>query len=243
MGTLVDTQLSTQQFGQLRARMEAMFSEPAVIVITSACSRDGKTLTAVGLSRSLANAGHRVVMIDASVDAPFLPQIHRPPLLAGRIELANLSLYAKPVAGQRFKGISLADERLESGVSLDQIRTAVFDMRAHFDFVIVDTAPLLDSDLAVLFSTIADGILLTLRLGRTPTGADTQVVKTLGRLGANVLGALTVTPSVIRDFSAQRERGIPTVRYPARHTTSQHALDPETPALEYIDTPRSNVGS
>jgi receptor protein-tyrosine kinase len=232
---------SAQQFGQLRARIEAAFSEPVLLVVTSALYGDGKTATAFGLAESLAQADHRVLLVDASVASPTLPRIHRVTNLGGHLDVAKLSRFATPVAGQHFSGISLADERLEAGMSMDKVKAAAFDLRSHFDYVIVDTSPLLRSDLAVLFSTIADGALLTLRLGRLPAAADEETIKTLTRVGANMLGLLTVRPSLIRSFAAKRHEVFETLRVPARPFTSRHTIEPDSP--REIVEPRSNAVS
>jgi Mrp family chromosome partitioning ATPase len=227
--------IDTQQFGQLRARLQATFSEPALIVITSATRGDGKTATAYGLAESLADANLRVLLVDANPDAPVLPRYHTPPG-PGQPDFARLSRYAKPVANQRFLGISLADDRLEMGTSMDQIRAAAVDMRAHFDFVIIDTAPLLNSDLAVLFAAISEGTFLALRLGRLPSEADAVTVKTLSHVGASALGVLTVTPSMIKKFANWRAEVSKTYIVPARHVTTRHTIEPD-PVRDIVESP------
>jgi hypothetical protein len=100
-------------------------------------------------------------------------------------------------------------------------------MRTHFDFVIVDASPLLKSDLAVLFSTLADGTLLTLRFGRLPSPADARTMSTLNRIGANVAGVLTVAPAMIKSFGPGLQEAVPALRLPDRHVTSHHTVAPE----------------
>ncbi len=232
---------SAQQFGQLRARIEATFSEPVIIVVTSAQRGDGKTATAFGLAGSLAQADHRVLLVDANADSPTLPRTHRIANLGGHPDISKLSFSSTPVAGQRFEGASLADDRIESVTSMENIRSAAFDLRTRFDFVIVDTCQLPKSDLAVFFATVADATLLTLRLGRLPSAADEETIKMLTRVGASVLGVLTVRQSLIRDFKAKRQEVVQTIRVPARPFTSRHTLEPDKsrPVVE----PRSNVVS
>jgi Mrp family chromosome partitioning ATPase len=216
----------TGQFGQLRARIEATFATPAMLVVSSAARGDGKTLTAFGLADALAQAYHRVLLVDTNVDAPTLARIHHVPV-GPNVHPSDVSRCALPVAAQRFDGISLADGRFEVGMSMDAVRAAVADMRHNFDYIVVDTSPLIRSDLAVLFATIADGTLLTLRMGRLPSPADEATVMTLKRVGATVLGVLTLTPELIKNFDRKREEVVPTVRVPARHVTSHHAIAPE----------------
>ncbi len=215
-----------QQFGQLRARIEATFSEPTMIVITSGSRGDGKSATAFGLAQSLAEADHRVLFIDANVEAPLLSFV-RGQLMPSSFKTAQLSTYVIGIPGQRFKGISFADERFEAGLSMERVKAAVAHFRSSFDYIIVDTAPLVRSNLAVLFSTIADGTMLTVRLGRLGTAADDETMKTLSRVDASVIGALTVTSTLINSF---RERWTTTGKnslLPIRHVTSRHTIDPE----------------
>ncbi len=226
-----------QQFGQLRARLEATFSDPTMIVVTSASRGDGKSVTAFGLAAALAESDHRVLLVDANVNAPTLPRAQHRPVPVTRLEIARVSSYASPVAGQQFSGLSFADERLEAGVSMETVKAAARDMKCHFDFTIVDMGTLIHSNLAVLFSTIAEGTMLTLRLGRLPTTADDETIKTLTRAGATILGALTVTPKMIKEF---RERLVTVERntmLPVRHVTSKHTIEPAREIIE--PAPRS----
>ncbi len=213
------------QFGQLRARIEATFPTPALLVITSAARGDGKTVTAFGLAESLAVAHHRVLLVDTNSAAPSLARIHQP--AAANLNFPDIGRSAVSVAAQHFAGLSLADERFEASMSIESIKTAVANMRTHFDFVIVDTSPLLKSDLAVLFSTLADGTLLTLRFGRLPSPADTRTMSTLNRVGANVAGVLTVTPTMIKSFGPGLHEAVPALRVPGRHVTSHHTVAPD----------------
>jgi hypothetical protein len=121
---------------------------------------------------------------------------------------------------------------------MDKIKAAAADMKCHFDFTIVDVSTVMQSNLAVLFSTVADGTLLTLRLGRLATTADDESIKTLTRAGATILGALTVTPKMIKGF---RERLVTVERgtmLPVRHMTSKHTI--EAPREIADPAPRSS---
>jgi Mrp family chromosome partitioning ATPase len=52
----------------LRARVEAGVGKPAVILVTSACTGDGKSLTAYSLAASLAKCNHRVALVSPSCE-------------------------------------------------------------------------------------------------------------------------------------------------------------------------------
>ncbi len=60
---VTDPTLNTQA-QILRARIEAELGKPAVVMITSACAGDGKSLTAYSLAASLERCNHRVSVIE-----------------------------------------------------------------------------------------------------------------------------------------------------------------------------------
>lgn len=228
----MDSTIEAQQFGQLRSRIEATFSDSTLLVITSAARGDGKSVTAFGLAGSLADAGHRVLFVDANADAPTLTRSAHRPITVARIERGQVCGYATPVAGQRFLGISFADEKLEAGLSMPKVRLAVADMLSEFDFTIVDTAQLIRSNLAVLFATVAHGTLLTLRSGRLSTLGDDETIGTLSRVGANPLGALLVAPKMIKNFRGRAELAAGAVLLPARHVTTRYTTAAPEPVRE-----------
>ncbi len=228
----MDLHQEAQQFGQLRARIEATFREPSTIVITSASRGDGKSVTAFGLASALAEADHRVLLIDANLDAPTLSRMTHRPVSVSRLEKPQFSGFAEVVTDQRFKGISFADERLETAMSLEKVAAAVADLQRHFDYLIVDAAQLVHSNLAVLFATIADGTMLTVRLGRLATAADDETMKTLRQAGATLLGALTVTPKLIKSFRDRLVAAEQNTLVPARHVTTRHVAEPVRGSVE-----------
>jgi Mrp family chromosome partitioning ATPase len=192
-----------EQFGQLRARIEAMFPEPAIIVVTSAARNDGKSATSLGLATALADADSRVLYVDANITAPTLDRSYLVPSTYAAFE--DFSRLARPVCSQRYSALSFADARLEKAMSLEKAKFFVTGMRDLYDFIIVDTAPLVKSDMAVLFASISDGTLVTLKAGRFPSSADKELVEALSRVGAKTLGAVTVSARFTKYFFEARQ--------------------------------------
>ena len=115
------------------------------IVITSGKGGVGKTTTSANLGVSLAQMGHRVVVIDADIGLRNLDVI---------LGLENRIVYdiVNVVEGEcRLKQALIRDKRLDnlyllpaaqtrdkSAVSPDQMRSLVEDLKEDFDYVLVD---------------------------------------------------------------------------------------------------------
>ena len=69
-------------------------------------------------------------------------------------------------------------------------------MRAHFDYVIVDSSPLLAVTDAAILAADADGVLIMARFGQTKREQLAHAVGNLEDVGAPLLGAVfTMTPA------------------------------------------------
>ena len=69
-------------------------------------------------------------------------------------------------------------------------------MRAQFDYVVVDSSPLLAVTDAAILAAGADGVLIIARFGQTKLEQLTHAVGNLESVGAPLLGAvLTMTPT------------------------------------------------
>ena len=63
-------------------------------------------------------------------------------------------------------------------------------LRDRFDFVLIDTPPVLAISDAAVLSVICDGVLLVVRSQSTTTDATRHVVERLHAVGAHILGAV-----------------------------------------------------
>jgi capsular exopolysaccharide synthesis family protein len=70
------------------------------------------------------------------------------------------------------------------------------ELRAQFDYVIVDSSPLLAVTDAAILAAGADGVLVMARFGQTKCDQLTHAVGNLNSVGARLLGAVfTMTPT------------------------------------------------
>lgn len=84
------------------------------------------------------------------------------------------------------RGVGVPTALFESSVFKD----IVGELRANFDFVILDTAPTLPVSDAFVISAHADGVLLVVMAGKTPIDVVARAGSLLQEGGARVLGAV-----------------------------------------------------
>jgi capsular exopolysaccharide synthesis family protein len=145
-----------------------------VMLVTSASSGEGKTVASLNLALALAQAGARVVLVDADLRHPRVHVALGVPndvglsnLLLGRAAFADVvQTLAEPPLAVVPAGVATPNpaELLSSariGMLFDRLRD-------QFDFVIVDTPPVLAVTDAVLLAHEADGVILVVKGDHTP---------------------------------------------------------------------------
>jgi capsular exopolysaccharide synthesis family protein len=175
--------------------------ELRVIVVTSSIESEGKTTTAVNLAVAFAQAGHRVLLIEADLRRPKVAQYLG---IEGAVGLSNvlagLAEYDDVVQPWGRHGLQVLpggfvppnpSELLGSKAMAELLRR----QRERFDVVLIDAPPLLPVTDAAIVSTLADGAVLVVRHGSTSRSRVLQAATSLRTIGARLLGtALTMTP-------------------------------------------------
>ncbi len=187
----------TEEFRSLRTRLNHLQKLQPVhsLVITSPCPGEGKSFTAVNLALVEAQLeSNPTLLADFDFRRPVLHsvfQIDRAPgatdYLRGEAPLASvikkiagMNLYVMP-AGQP---VSNPLELL----NLEEVRTLILQLPSVFNWVVLDSPPLLFTADANLLATMCDGTILVVRIGSTTVDSVVRAMQSLCE--NNVLGVV-----------------------------------------------------
>ena len=169
-------------------------SPPKIIVLTSANLGEGKSTTTANLGVTLAQAGKTVLALDCDLRGPRLHRIFDVSNSRGLVDILAAGdkieeVWLEPTP--RLKLICAGPTPPNPAELLSSRRLADFlaEMRRRFDYVLLDTPPVGDSDSAVLAAN-GDGVLLVLDSQSTRKGPLREALRTLRGVGANVLGTV-----------------------------------------------------
>lgn len=183
------------------------------VVVTSACSDEGKTITACILTIAMAQTSRRVCLVEGNLRNPMFGRylglhtaVGLTDVLAGRRPLTEA---LKSWNGEHFTvlhaGTTPRDpSRLLGSRAMSDLLAI---LRERFDLLIIDTPPLLSvSDSAVL-SQSSDGVILVVRHGRTRRDELRAAMETLQSANARLIGTiLTRVPAPKPRTPKKRER-------------------------------------
>jgi capsular exopolysaccharide synthesis family protein len=143
--------------------------ELRVIAVTSAQSGEGKTVTSANLAVVMAQLGRQVLLIDGDLRRPRVHEVFRVSNRAGLVTFLTGGGKAEQVF-QRSQVPNLwitpsgpAPPNPSELLSSARMREFVALARQSFDFVIIDTPPVLAVTDASVVGTLTDGVVLCLR--------------------------------------------------------------------------------
>jgi capsular exopolysaccharide synthesis family protein len=145
----------------------------SLLMITSARSGEGKTTLASHLAISLARAGRRTLLVDCDLRNPSL---HRHPQFAisrspGVCELLARNANLEEVVSQTsIDGLFLlpagqCSREAAAALARGALKAALQEIRGRFDFIIVDSSPVLVVADALMVARCADSVVFSVRPG------------------------------------------------------------------------------
>ena len=173
-------------------------SRPASILITGASANEGKTTVCCQLAASLARTGKRVALVDCDFRRPSAHELVDGKLgpglseyLRGEVTLDEIRQQTQ-APGLTFIGAGQVDQRVLQMLAVDGGRNLIQQLKSRFDFVILDTSPLLFVAEPSMIAQNADIVLLATRKDYSRVQYVMQARDSLRSLQVPLLGAIMV---------------------------------------------------
>ncbi|MEZ4296434.1 MAG: polysaccharide biosynthesis tyrosine autokinase [Polyangiaceae bacterium] len=189
-------------------RTNILFTAPdkpyKVMLITSAAMGEGKTTVACCIAIAMAQTGKRVVLVDCDLRRPRLHRIFGKPSDIGltaalvdeahedhveQTDIPNLSVY---VAGPHPPNPA---ELLQS----ERFRTVLKRLTSEYDYVLLDSPPVLAVTDAAVLSTLVDGVVMVTRAFQTRKELAQHALRRLTDVGAHVAGVVLNAVNLTKD--------------------------------------------
>jgi capsular exopolysaccharide synthesis family protein len=139
-----------------------------MIMVTSAVGGEGKTSLSSHLAASLARAGRKTLLLDADLRNPAVHRLfglERSPgvceLLRGEVDVAE-TIQSTPAPGLSFIPAGRCDGFALQALAQDHFRKICEPLRAEFDFIVVDSAPVLPVADSLLVGQFVDGVIFSI---------------------------------------------------------------------------------
>jgi succinoglycan biosynthesis transport protein ExoP len=171
-----------------------------VIQVTSPNAGDGKSNLAANLAISIAQSGKKVILVDADLRKPrvhkifdFSASVGLASVIAGETELKE-AFQDSGIPGLSILPCGPLPHNPAELLTSPHFKELLDALKDQFDFVIVDTPPLLHvSDPSVVAPRV-DGVLLTIRFSKHCRPHAERAKDILKTLGVNVLGVVINDP-------------------------------------------------
>jgi receptor protein-tyrosine kinase len=193
-----------EDYRQLRANLQFVDVDdpPKVIMVSSAMPSEGKTTLVINLALTLAESGRQVTIVDADLRrprvTPYLGMVGGVGLTNVLSGAADVDEVAQSYGEGRVTVIGAGPSVPNPGQLLasGHMTSLIEEVRAKSDFVLIDASPVLPVADATGLATSVDGVLVSVRYGRTRKDQLEQAVTTLHGVGAKVLGlVLNIVPA------------------------------------------------
>ena len=189
--------LSMEAYRSLRTSIQysGIDTELQSLVVTSSIPSEGKSTVAANLAKSFSEMDKKVLLIDADLRKP---TIHKKLQLSNQVGLSDL-IVQKLSPSEVIQKVEDQFDVLTAGkippnpaelVGSEKMSQLLSYLKETYDYIIIDTPPVLSVTDPQLLALKADGTLMVIREGKARQKLILNAYKELKKLNINVIGSI-----------------------------------------------------
>lgn len=189
--------LSMEAYRSLRTSIQysGIDTELKSLVVTSSIPGEGKSTVAANLAKSFSEMNKKVLLIDADLRKP---TIHKKLQLSNQVGLSDL-IVQKLSPSEVIQKVEDQFDVLTAGkippnpaelVGSEKMSQLLSYLKETYDYIIIDTPPVLSVTDPQLLALKADGTLMVIREGKARQKLILNAYKELKKLNVNVIGSI-----------------------------------------------------
>jgi len=167
-----------------------------VVMVTSAVGGEGKTLLSCHLAASLARGGFRTLLVDCDLRRPAVHKLLNlagepgfSDVLRGQIDPAD-TLQAGPLEGLWVMASGRSDTAAFQALAKHRSKAIFKGLKEQFDFIVVDSAPILAVADSLLIGQCVDGVVFSILRDVSRLPAVYNAYERLATLRVHIFGAV-----------------------------------------------------
>jgi len=190
--------VTAEEFRRVRSALTYanVDSQLRTLLVTSASPSEGKSTVAANLAYTLADLRHSVLLIDADLRRP---RVHEVAGIDGSVGLTTVLLNEATFEDAKYSVPGSTLDILSSGgiapnpaeiLTSEAMSQLIAAASKHYDFVVVDSPPILIVADASLLAPMVDGVIMVVDAIKTRRAALVKAIRELEAAGARILGAV-----------------------------------------------------
>lgn len=169
---------------------------PRTLAITSSVANEGKTVTSLNLAITMSQAVHkpRILLIDADMRKGKMIKYLGVPAhkglseyLSGKAEINDV-LFNVDVEHLSFISSGEVPSHPAELLASNRMKTLLSELGSQFEFILIDTPPVIPVTDAVIIGAQVDGVLMVISAGETQRGMVRRATELLNQGHGKVVG-------------------------------------------------------
>jgi capsular exopolysaccharide synthesis family protein len=177
---------------------------PKMVLVTSSLPQEGKTTLAVSLATFVARSSQRVILMDLDLRHPSIQRELRVTPTTGFVEyMAGERTIEEVIQHDEETGIDYLPVKRQTAnptdlLSSQKMRHLIRQLREAYDYVVIDSAPLLGVTDTKVAALLADKVLFAIQWEKITKDTASNGLAHLREIRASVAGAVLTQVDVVK---------------------------------------------